>query len=279
MFVGISTMIYEINKSLDGLKKFDFIKDLRLNYVELSDAFHFQKNVLEALQRDNLEVFSIHADYIESDISSPNEIRKNNGIDDAKKRIEYLKALGGKLLVIHPGGWYSEKKEKDKRIKNCIDSLTKIIKKSLLEDVKIAIENLPTEFFGDDFEIVKYILNETRNLIDDKDKIGICLDTGHGLLAKNTFDYLNFLYNDILSIHLHDNDGGNNGNKAEAEDDLHAVPGCGVIDWNNIFNILSEKNYQGGLIFEIKKGSKSLEHVMGEIKQFINNNQFLKQNI
>jgi len=279
MPVGISTILYEIDKSIDYLEKFNFIKYLGLKYVELSDVFHFQKNILNALAEDNLNVFSIHADYIESDISSPNERKRVNGIDDALKRIDYLNKLQSKLLVIHPGGWYPDKKEKDERIKNCISSLVYIAKEASLNGIKIAIENLPPEFFGDDIEIIKYILNETRNLTNNKDNIGICLDTGHAFLTGNIFDYLSLLYDDILTIHLHDNNGDNNGNRAEAMDDLHAVPGTELINWKNIFDILSKKDYKGGLIFEIKKGSKSLEQVVGEIKYFIGSNPFLKQNI
>ena len=90
MPVGISTILYEIDKSIDYLEKFNFIKYLGLKYVELSDVFHFQKNILNALAEDNLNVFSIHADYIESDISSLDEKKRFNGIDDALKRVDYL---------------------------------------------------------------------------------------------------------------------------------------------------------------------------------------------
>lgn len=278
MPVGISTMLYEIDRSIDYLEKFNFVKHLGLKYIELSDAFHFQKNILNALAEDNLNVFSIHADYIESDISSLDEKKRFNGIDDALKRVDYLNKLKGKLLVIHPGGWYPDKKEKDERIKNCINSLVYIAKKASLNGIKIAVENLPTEFFGDDIGTVSYILNKARNLTNNKD-IGICLDIGHAFLTGNIFDYLSLLYDDILTIHLHDNNGDNNGNRAEAMDDLHAVPGTGLINWKNIFDVLSERNYKGGLIFEVKKGSKSLEQVIGEIKYFIDSNLFLKQNI
>ena len=280
MIVGLSTMIFEENKSLDKLQNFNFVKELGLRYIELSDAFNFQQNVLNALKKDNLKVFSIHADYIDSDISSPDENKRKNGINDAIQRINYLNKLNGNLLVIHPGSWYSNKNEEKERIKNCINSLEIIFKKAKLQqfkDIKIAIENLPPEFFGDDIEIIKFILEKTKEVLDLSknnkvdNKLGICLDSGHGFLANNLYDYLNYLYNDILSMHLHDNYGDKNQDKKEAMDDIHAVPGSGNIDWDKFFNILHNKNYQGGLIFEIKKGTKYESQILIELKNFINN--------
>ena len=279
MYIGISTMIYETEKSLDNLKEFSYIDNLGLKYIELSDAFNFQQNVLNSILKQNLEVFSVHAEYMGADISSPDEKIRSNGIDDALKRIKYLKELNGSILVIHPGGWFSDRNEKNKRIKNCINSLVYILNRKPSGNIKIAIENLPMEFFGDEIEIIKYILNESRKITGTKEETGICLDTGHAFLTDSIYDYLDILYDDIISIHLHDNTGDNNRDRSGAEDDLHAVPGEGLIDWNKIFNILSDKKYNGGLIFEVKKGKKTLEQTMQEIKHFIDSNLFLKKNI
>ncbi|MDD3520861.1 MAG: sugar phosphate isomerase/epimerase [Actinomycetota bacterium] len=279
MYIGVSTMLYEVSKSLDYLDKFEYIEKSGLKNIELSDVFNFQKNVIDAINRQNLCVFSMHAEYEDADISSPDEEKRRNGIEDAIKRIGYLKKLNGKLLVIHPGGWYSDKKEKNTRIINCINSLVYVLNKTKLKNIKIAIENLPTEFFGDDIETVKHILDKVREITGSKNTTGICLDTGHGLLADNINDYLSNLYDDILSMHIHDNKGDNNGSRSKAEDDLHSVPGNGIIEWQSIIDILSERNYDGGFIFEIKKGQKSLKEVINEIRQFIDDNLFLKQNI
>ncbi len=279
MYIGISTMLYEVSRSLDYLEKFDYMEKSGIKNIELSDVFNFQKNIIDAINAQELSVFSMHAEYENADISSPDEEKRNNGIEDAIKRIGYLKKLNGKLLVIHPGGWYSDRKEKNIRINNCISSLVHILNKARMGNIKIAIENLPAEFFGDDIEVVKHILYKAREIADSKNNSGICLDTGHGLLADNINDYLDYFYDDILSMHIHDNMGDNNGKRSEAEDDLHYVPGNGIIEWQNILNILSGKNYDGGFIFEIKKGQKGLEEVINEIKRFIDNNLFLKQNI
>lgn len=279
MHIGISTMIYETEKKLDELQEFSFINELGMKYIELSDAFDFQQNVLDALFKQNLNVFSVHAEYMDADISSPDERMRTNGINDALNRIKYLERLNGRILIMHPGGWYQDRKEKDVRIKNCIKSLVSVLNRKSSKNIKIAIENLPPEFFGDEIEVMKFMLGKVRKITGAEKDTGICLDTGHALLTDSIFDYLDILYEDILSIHLHDNAGDNNGDRSQAADDLHAVPGKGIIDWSRIFNILAGRHYSGGLIFEIRKGKENIGQTVSEIKHFIDSNLFLKKNI
>ena len=107
--------------------------------------------------------------------------------------------------------------------------------------------------------------------------IGICLDTGHASLTGNLFECLELLSADIITMHLQDNIGDNNGDKSIAEDDIHQPPGYGSIPWEKFFKKLNEVEYDGSLIFELKSDSiegKNSEFILDEVLKFIKSEEF-----
>ena len=269
MITGVSTMLFEGNFSRSDILE---IKKIGVNYIELSDSHIIDSRIINSIKNNKMNVFSIHASYLDSDISDLNEARRLIGISDIKRRIDILKKANGRIVIVHPGGWYKDKSEKKTRINNCIRSLSGVLKYANARGVKIAIENLPGGFLCDDFKDLGYILDQTRILSGLKNSIGICLDTGHAFLTGNLYEMIDFFKNDILSIHLQDNFGDKNNDRSMAVDDIHCPPGHGLINWSYLFFRLNEYNYDGGLIFEVKVTSikgKDKKFMLEEIKKFI----------
>ena len=97
--------------------------------------------------------------------------------------------------------------------------------------VDVMIENIPNEISTlERIEEFKSI----SNLPD----IGICYDTGHGLLQAATPDFKR-----IGTMHVHDNNG---------EKDEHLWPFDGTLDWPALIEKLVVANYSGPFVFEVR---------------------------
>lgn len=272
MKTGISTMVFGKENRLLTLEEVKIITETGMKYIELSDSHDIDSKIFNDLKQNGIGIFSVHAEYLGADISEADQYKKIKGIDYAKKGIDRIKELGGNIIVIHPGGWYGDKKEEKNKLKNCINSLVEITKYGNSQKVKIAIENLPPGFLGDKPGVLKTILNEVRSINGLNKEIGICLDTGHASLTGDLFEYLELFSDDIISIHLHDNIGEIHEDRSLAVSDTHRPPGHGLISWEKFFKRLNEIEYDGGLIFELKSDSiegENWEFVLNEALKFV----------
>jgi sugar phosphate isomerase/epimerase len=108
--------------------------------------------------------------------------------------------------------------------------------------VNVMIENIPNEISTleriEEFKTVS-------NLPD----IGICYDTGHGLLQAAIPDFKR-----IGTMHVHDNNG---------EKDEHLWPFDGTLDWPGLIEKLVVANYSGPFMFEVRSEDASKG---GEVK-------------
>lgn len=278
MIIGVSTMIFGKEKRLLTLEEAKVVAETGMKYIELADSHDVDSKILNNLKQNDIGILSIHADYMDTDISDNDHHRRTNGINDAKKRIDRIKKIGGNIIVIHPGGWYRDKKEKEDRLKNCLNSLVEITRYGNSREIKIAVENLPPGFLGDDPEVLKTILNQVRSKTGLNREIGICLDTGHAYLTGTLFKHLELFSNNIINMHLQDNIGNNHEDKSLALDDIHRPPGYGLIPWEKFFKELIEIEYEGGLIFELKPNSikgKNWKFVLDEALEFMRSEVFM----
>ena len=198
-----------------------------------------------------------------------------------KKRIDRINELGGNIVTVHPGGWCRDKKEKENKLKICINSLVEITRYGNSKKVKVAIENLPMEFLGDDPGLLKTVLSQVRSKTGLNKEIGVCLDTGHASLTGTLFEHFELFSNDIISIHLQDNTGYNHQDRSLALDDIHIPPGYGLIPWEKFLKKLIEIEYNSGLIFELKPDSikdKNWQFVLHEALKFVKSEEFFAGN-
>ncbi|MCD6563079.1 MAG: sugar phosphate isomerase/epimerase [Thermoproteales archaeon] len=126
--------------------------------------------------------------------------------------------------------------------------------------INIAIENLK-EGFGSK-------MKDLRKVIDSigKDRIGICIDTGHanievykGKVHETFLEAGNYL----IATHIHDNDSSG---------DQHLLPGKGNIDWKKVFEAISKIGYKKPLNLEIPGETlEPLDKRRKKLKDFIKN--------
>ncbi len=245
---GISTHLYAVD-TLD-LRKLETIKDAGFNLIELyANIPHFDftdagtiKQTARHLGKLELQVHSIHAPFYENldearkgnwmSISAVDDNLRKLSVDLIKKSIAIKDYLDFNCAVVHISspGYDPVYNNRDA----CMKSLEGIIRCAEKYDVKIAIENIPSEL-GKSRNVLG-IVNELKNR-----HAGICFDTGHANLEDSLTESFDMLKDLIITTHIHDNEGTR---------DAHLPPGSGNINWNQFLKRISDSGYKGPLMFE-----------------------------
>ena len=128
------------------------------------------------------------------------------------KDIKLAKKYGFTCVVVHILGEYS--KIGEQRLKEILKYCDKV-------NIPIAIENLDNK---------KLVLSTFKNI--KHDKLKFCYDSGHNTFRDKNYDYLNKFKKELITLHLHDNDG---------KDDLHTISRYHAsVDWDSIAKHLSQ---------------------------------------
>ena len=217
----------DVGNPFPYLKK---ISDAGFSYVhwchEWSTDYLYSNDEIEKIKRNlndlGLKTLDLHASYgVETSWGSPNECQRQAGVDLVKNRIDMTAKLDSDVIIMHAPE-YSDS------IRKSLDELQSYAKS---RNVKIAIENILN------FPVVDEILSDY-----DSDFLGLCYDSGHGNIEKNSYELLDKLKNRLISIHIHDNDG---------ERDLHQIPFSGTVDWERLTKILAKSSYRKCVSLEV----------------------------
>lgn len=171
-----------------------------------------------------------------------------NIIPKLPKAIEFASILGAKNIVIHPiqnGRYYGREKELFDNNVEFYRSLAPYAKKF---GIKIAIENMwqhhpYTRNICDDVCAPPEELAQIYDVLNDPEAFTICLDLGHvALCGREPEDAIKVIGHDRLGcIHAHD---------VDYKSDMHTVPGCAKLNWDNICKALGEIDYKGDFTLE-----------------------------
>ncbi|MBN1298675.1 MAG: sugar phosphate isomerase/epimerase [Actinobacteria bacterium] len=269
MIIALSTLLY-IDEKVKGGIDFKEICSTGIKNVELSFPVHANQQVLDGLSSFGLKVFSAHADFIYMDISSSDRKIREKSINIIKERIAFLKKAKGSIMVVHPGDFYNTQKEKKSRIGFSVESAYEIALFAQKFGIRIALENMPNSFTGDLPEDLMDIVSRVRKRLGDEHTVGICLDTGHAFLTNTLEIFLNDCFDEIITMHIHDNMGDINRDYRYAMDDRHMVPGKGLIDWDRFMSAV-KNSYKGGFVFEVElqKTSRNTAEAINDLSIFV----------
>lgn len=187
-----------------------------------------------------LENIIAHAPYI---VNLCNDEKFDFSVDFLKQEVSRCHQLGITKLVLHPGA--SVGLEKEYAINNIIRGLNLILDNNY--NVTICLETMSgkgTEI-GRNFEELKTIIDG----VDNKEKIGVCLDTCHihdaGYDISKFDDVLNE-FDKVIGLNylkcLHINDSKN---ELGAHKDRHENIGKGYLGFDNIINIIYNNRVLG----------------------------------
>ena len=185
----------------------------------------------------------VHAPYIVNLANKSDERKYDFYIDFMTNELNRVKELGLDKIVLHPGSATTCSREE--AILNIANGINKIYEKT--SDVMILLEYMS----GKGNEVGTSIL-ELKNIIDninDKDRIGVCLDTCHmndsGIDISKFNEFLNEFdsmigIDKIKCVHVNDSM-----NTIGSHKDRHANIGYGTIGFDNLINVIYNERLNG----------------------------------
>jgi sugar phosphate isomerase/epimerase len=170
------------------------------------------------------------------DLGDTDAGRRQTGIDDIARCVDWLAEAGGTHLVIHPGG-YSDPAEFEARGAALADSLSTLADHARGTGVLLCVENMPPGVhpgsrMADLFAIVADL---------DRPEVALALDTGHAHISANVADETLAAGALLRTTHVHDNDG---------RQDAHLPPGLGTVPWDAWIAALDAIAYRGPILLE-----------------------------
>lgn len=209
------------------------------------EQLNYQKALEIAKQNGiNPEDIIVHAPYIVN-LGQSDDEKFNFAISFLAKELAMVGKVGLKYMVLHPGAHVGN--GENFALDRIADGINEILRLTSNDNTVIAIETMAgkgTEC-GKTFEEIKRIID----LVHDKTRIGVCLDTCH--IFDAGYDIVNS-YEDVINefdsviglkylkvIHLNDSK-----NLLGSHKDRHENIGFGNIGFNALLKVLNDKRFE-----------------------------------
>lgn len=188
------------------------------------------------LKRYGLELLDIHgSEGVEKQWFSPEEYRRQAGVELVLNRVVMLRELGGSgcvMMHLPPNRAIKSTPEDERLLPARVDALRRSLDELLpaLEkyDGRIAVENRRNDSFG----VIAKIMADYP-----AERLGITLDTGHANIDEGRgLERMEKFKDRLLALHLNDND---------AVGDLHQPPFYGTLDWERVAKLVASSAYAG----------------------------------
>lgn len=180
-------------------------------------------------------------------------------IDNLKRNIDLFHELGVKAAVLHHSNFGTDWEPWEKWFDVRVDALNQLTEYVKGTDMVICLENLSRLYDFDAGHLLKLC-----NAVDNKDNIGICLDTGHLHISKkgNQYDFIMQAGEYLKAMHVHDNYGEHDG-LIGVQCDLHMLPFSGnkgkTVNFEDVKRGVRDVNYGGMFCYELLLPNVPLE--------------------
>jgi len=214
------------NMGFDGV-------EIPLGHLELINVEKTRKE----LKRQNMECLGSVALSLDHDLTSDEEETRQRGIEWMKRCVEITSELGGDSVcgVIYIAwGKITGKSRTETEWRRSVEALREISRFAQEYDVTLGIEPINR------FET--YFLNTALDAVKLAKDVGesnvkVHLDTFHmNIEEKNFYDPIKQAGDLLWHMHCCENDRG--------------IPGTGHVNWNEVFQALSEIDYDRWLVIE-----------------------------
>ena len=162
-----------------------------------------------------------------------------------------MTALDMSLLTLHL--WFDARFVKEEVITFKVGLLRHIIQKATDSGITVCLENLS--------ETASHMAVPFTQL----PLLNLTLDLGHAQLlteVNTSYGFIERYPERIRHVHLHDNRGGDS-----YQDDLHLLPGEGVVDFEKVFNGLRAMNYDRTITLELTPSE--IEKCLDQVKELL----------
>jgi Sugar phosphate isomerases/epimerases len=242
--LGIYTNFWEKNWTFDHIKYVKKAKAIGYDILEfqiqtlLDMTKERRAEIKNVATEEGIDLsYSIGLD-MKYDVSSADDAVRETGIEYLKKLVEIVGSMDGKIISgVTYAGWGSPNyivDDKSPILERSVDSMKKVVKTA--EDYGVtycfeAVNRFEACLINTAEEAVDYVLR-----VDSKN-VGILLDTYHMNIEENNLgDAIRLAGDKLAAFHTGDNN--------------RRAPGRGHIDFDEIFQALSDINYQGGIVSE-----------------------------
>lgn len=259
MEFGVSTLLFFEAVGIE--KHFECLADRGVGCIEIRSVENHLPHqdpqavpaMRTALRVSGLRLHSIHlpGDIINA-LHVTESAHRRAAIGGAVRIAETLAQLNGRMLICHPGGLVENSETRTDSFHAAQEGVAELASVCKVLGVRLALENaLPTKpRLGAEIEE----LLEFAGPLDPA-TVGFCLDTSHANLSSvDPTTALRMLGERVITLHLSDNDGAT---------DLHAAPFTGTVDWGAFMPELARLDYDGPLMFEVRKNGSLPEHLAG----------------
>lgn len=214
------------------------------SHVEIiCEGNHTQYEILESFDF----TVSFHAPFSDLNIASLNKAILKESLTQISENIELANIYNAEVVCVHPGhisplGMHFKEKVRTTQIA----SLHQLAEKAEECDLILGVENMP--YFP---TLMARTPQEVTSILDavDSDRVKFTFDVGHALTTGDVNQFLS-LKDDIVAVHLHDNNG---------DQDIHLALGDGILDVDII------KELTGTLfiieVYTFTDAVKSLHHL------------------
>ena len=244
-----ATKHYMVKPGKTLVEKFQLLKDLGFDGIELDSPRHDPKEVLAAKEKTGLEVPGlVGSAHWGSPVSDPDAAVRAKGLEALKKGLREAKEFGASTLLFVPAV-VGKKTSYADAYKRSQEEIRKAIPLAKELGVKIAIENVWNNFLLSPLEMAKYI--------DDfeSDHVGVHFDVGNIILYGWPEQWIRTLGKRILKLDIKefsrtrcDKEGRWKG---------FEVPLLkGDCDWPAVMKALKDIKYVGWGAAEIAAGDK-----------------------
>ncbi|MGI6454708.1 MAG: sugar phosphate isomerase/epimerase family protein [bacterium] len=250
------------------LAKLSLLQDYGIDAVEIfCTPRHLNITDPEEVQRAGMAIrdqgfraVSMHAPSAVGDLSSLDELQREETIMNCQKTLDAAMLMGATLVTFHPSSIEGEMTQAKERYLALQETLRDLSGYAEDRDVKIAIENFPCPFFGCEPVELYQKIKEV-----DAPNVGMCLDIGHAFVGDHLPKVLPELGEKIFAVHASDNRG---------RVDEHMSPGQGVIPWEQIINGLRQIDFKGPFVIEVRDGKKTSQ-ILEDVINFAEQHGFM----
>lgn len=200
---------------------------------EQIDWADFRKNA----DRAGMQVLSYHLPFAwEINIAAPDEAMRQRAVDIHCDLMRKAAAVGIRRFVVHPSAepipeeeraaWMRAACRSLRQMADCADGLNSVV----------CVENLPRTCLGN-------TADEMLALCAADSRLRVCFDVNHLLDAYGCThrEFVEKLGDKIVTAHMSDYD---------FVDEKHFFPGNGLIDWQEIVELLEGVGYEGPFLYE-----------------------------
>ncbi|MGM9875119.1 MAG: deoxyribonuclease IV [Bacilli bacterium] len=209
----------------------------------INDELTYEGYKLMLENNINTKNVIVHAPYIVNLANRSDKTKYDFYIDFFIKELDRCKMLGLDKIVLHPGSATTCSKEE--AIENIAHGINLVYKSTTNTMILLEFMAGKGTEVGTSIDELKAIIDK----IDEKDRIGVCLDSCHmndaGIDISKIDDFLDEFdskigIDKIKCFHINDSM-----NQINSHKDRHANIGYGTIGFNNLLNIVYNKRLEG----------------------------------